>query len=173
MNKILSLLTIAVFAVGCAQTTATKQPAPMASENSAAVDFGDFSSQSLINNAWNAMDTGDYRKAIIYTDKCIELYKEQALEMQASIATKTERDKLERKLTNQEVHDNWALNDVGTGYFIKGEALQNLGKNKEAVVAYKAVMNQLHHAKTWDPKGWFWSPAEAASKKVLALSQDF
>ncbi len=71
------------------------------------------------------------------------------------------------------VHAYWALNDVGTSYFIRGEALLKLDKKDEALAAYKAVMNQFNYAQTWDPKGWFWSPAEAASKKVAMLSNDF
>lgn len=173
MKEILTLLAIAVFAVGCAQTPATKEPAAMASGQAAAVDFGDFTSETLTTKAWSAMDRGDYDTAVIYTDKCIELYKDEALKMQAEIHMQRQNDNVKRKPTNQEIFDNWALNDVGTSYFIKGEALLNLGKKEEAVDAYKFVMNQLYYGKTWDPKGWFWSPAEAANKKVVMLSQDF
>lgn len=173
MKEILTLLAITVFAVGCAQTPATKEPAAMPSGQAAAVDFGDFSSETLTTKAWSAMDRGDYDTAVIYTDKCIELYKDEALKMQAEIHMQRQNDNVKRKPTNQEIFDNWALNDVGTSYFIKGEALLNLGKKEEAVDAYKFVMNQLYYGKTWDPKGWFWSPAEAANKKVVMLSQDF
>ena len=165
MKKILTLLAISVFAVGCAQTPATKEPA--------AVDFGDFTSETLTTRAWSAMDYGDYDTAVIYADKCIELYKDEALKMQADIHLKKQTAQVKRKQTRQEIFDNWALNDVGTSYFIKGEALVNLGKEEEAVEAYKVVMNQLYYGKTWDPQGWFWSPAEAAKKKVVMLSQDF
>ena len=175
MKVILTLLAISVFAVGCAQTPATQTSAAEASATKApgAVDFGNYTSETLTTNAWRAMDRGDYATALIYTDKCIELYKDEALKMQAEIHMQRENDNVKRKLTNQEIFDNWALNDVSTSYFIKGEALLNLGKKEEAVDAYKFVMNQLYYGKTWDPKGWFWSPAEAANKKVVMLSQDF
>ena len=169
MKKILTLLAISVFAVGCAQTPATEAPGAVAG----AVDFGDYTSETLTTRAWRAMDYGDYDTAVIYTDKCIELYEEEALKMQADIHLKRETEDVKRKMTNQEVFDNWALNDVGTSHFIKGEALVNMGKEEEAVEAYKVVMNQLYYAKTYDPQGWFWSPAEAAKKKVVMLSQDF
>ncbi|MEM9400845.1 MAG: beta-glucanase precursor [Pseudomonadota bacterium] len=169
MKKILTLLAFSVFAVGCAQTPSTTA----ASTESTGVDFGNFSSETLTTAAWRAMDRGDYSTAIIYTDKCIELYEEQALVMQKEVKLKRETEDMKRKQTNQEVFDNWALNDVGTSYFIKGEALANLGREEEAVEAYKVVMNQLYFANTYDPQGWFWSPAEAASKKVTMLSQDF
>jgi predicted negative regulator of RcsB-dependent stress response len=165
MKVILTLLAISVFAVGCAQTPATKAPG--------AVDFGNYTSETLTTNAWRAMDRGDYATALIYTDKCIELYKDEALKMQADIHVKRQHADVKKKQTNQEVFANWALNDVGTSYFIKGEALMNMGKEEEAVEAYKVVMNQLYYANTYDPQGWFWSPAEAATKKVVTLSQDF
>ncbi len=169
MKKILTLLAISVFAAGCAQTPATEAPGAVAG----AVDFGDYTSETLTTNAWRAMDVGDYATAVTYTDKCIELYEEEALKMQADMHLKRQTQDVKRKQTNQEVFDNWALNDVGTSYFIKGEALVNMGKEDEAVEAYKVVMNQLYYAKTYDPQGWFWSPAEAAKKKVVMLSQDF
>ena len=177
MKKTLTLLAISVFAVGCAQTPATDAPgaetAAAAAATAGAVDYGNYTSETLTTNAWRAMDKGDYATAITYADKCIELYKEEALKMQADIHLKRETEDVKRKQTNQEVFDNWALNDVGTSYFIKGEALVNLGKEKEAVEAYRVVMNQLYYANTYDPQGWFWSPAEAANKKVVMLTQDF
>ncbi len=171
MKKILPLIAISVFAVGCAQTPATT--ASTASTGSTAIDFGDFSSETLTTKAWRAMDRADYSAAVTYADKCIELYTEQALDMQAEIELKRETEEVKRKQTNQEVFDNWALNDVGTSYFIKGEALLNMGREEEAIEAYKVVMNQLYFANTYDPQGWFWSPAEAAGKKVVMLSNDF
>ncbi len=169
MKKILTLLAISVFAVGCAQTPATEAPGAVAG----AVDFGDYTSETLTTRAWRAMDINDYATAVIYADKCIELFEEEALKMQADIHLKRETAEVKRKQTNQEVFNNWALNDVGTSYFIKGEALMNMGNEEEAVEAYKVVMNQLYYAKTYDPQGWFWSPAEAAKKQVVMLSQDF
>ena len=169
MKKILTLLAISVFAVGCAQTPATEAPEAVAG----AVDFGDYTSETLTTSAWRAMDRGDYATAVIYADKCIELFEEEALKMQADVHLKRETQEVKRKQTNQEVFNNWALNDVGTSYFIKGEALVNMGKEKEAVEAYKVVMNELYYANTYDPQGWFWSPAEAANKKVVMLTQDF
>lgn len=88
----------------------------------------------------------------------------KAREMQASLKAKAPKDK---------VHDYWALNDVGTSYFIRGGALAKLGRKAEAIAAYKVVRDDLYFAQTWDPKGWFWSPADAAHPKIDALSGDF
>ena len=92
--------------------------------------------------------------------KCSELYEDEARKMQASLSAKAPKDK---------VHDYWALNDVGTSYFIRGKAVSKLNKNTEAVAAYKVVVDDLYYAQAWDPKGWFWSPADAAKTKIEML----
>jgi tetratricopeptide (TPR) repeat protein len=156
MKKILSLLALAIFVVGCSSAPTLKEPA--------ALDFGDSTSQTLTTNAWNALGEGNYINAIKYTERCAELYEEEARKMQSSLNAKAHIDK---------VHDYWALNDVGTSYFIKGEALAKLGRKSEAIVAFKVVTDELSYAQAWDPKGWFWSPADAAYPKIAMLSGDF
>ncbi len=167
MKKLLTLLTVAVFAVGCASTQAPDQSTEASSD---ALDYGDYSSQTMTTKAWDAFNVGNYMTAIKYTDKVVEMYEERAREMQESMKTGVAT---RGKQPSAEVHSNWALNDVGTSYFIKGEALLKLGRNEEALAAYKTVKDQYYYAQTWDPKGWFWSPAEAATPKVIKLSGDF
>ena len=164
MKKLLSLLTIAIFAVGCAGTGG---PTPTASGE---LDYGDYTSETLTTNAWNALNAGHYETAIKYTEKVTELYEEQAREMQAFV--KAQPPSRSEK-SPEEIHANWALNDVGTSYFIRGEALVQLERKDEALAAYRAVADQFSLAQCWDPKGWFWSPAEVASKKITILANDF
>ena len=164
MKKLFTLLTVAVFVIGCASTKAPNQAA------TGELDYGDYTSETLTTSAWNALNAGRYETAIKYTEKCVELYEEKAREMQAYM--KAQPPSRSNK-SPEAVHAYWALNDVGTSYFIRGEALLKLDKKAEAMAAFKAVMDQFSYAQTWDPKGWFWSPAEAASKKVTLLSNDF
>ncbi len=164
MKKILSLFTIAVFALGCAGTNTSYMTA------SGELDYGDFTSQTLTTNAWNALGAGDYAVAIKYTEKVAEMYEEQAHEMQALLKAQPPSS---AKKSPEEIHANWALNDVGTSYFIRGEALLQLERKDEALAAYRAVVDQFNLAQCWDPKGWFWSPAEVASKKITILANDF
>lgn len=165
MKKLLSLFAVVVFAIGCAPT---KQAEQAASAVPAEPDYGNFSSETLTVNAWNALTARQYDLAILYTKKCIELYETRAKEMQASLNAKAPHDK---------VHDYWALNDVGTSYFIMGEALTQQRKYAEAQAAYTVVTDEFKYAQTWDPKGWFWSPADAAYPKVewlkLKTNNDF
>lgn len=132
------------------------------------LDYGDFTSVTLMVKGWEMLGEGNYEAAIKYTEKCAELYEEKAREMQASMTSKAAPDK---------VNDYWALNDVGTCYFIRGEALSKLRKYKEALVAYKVVRDDLYYAQAWDPKGWHWSPSDAAYPKIdmieARLKDDF
>ena len=164
MKKLLTFLAIAVFTIGCASTKSTQQSTP------GILDFGDHASQTLTTNAWNAYNEGNYMDAIAYAEKCAELYAEEAKAMQENL--RLQGPSSGAKSADQ-IHANWALNDVGTSYFIKGESLLELGRKEEALAAYKVVMNQYYYAQAWDPKGWFWSLAEAANPKVLQLSGDF
>jgi tetratricopeptide (TPR) repeat protein len=128
------------------------------------VDLSDPSSAALTTKAWQASESMNGDLAIAYANKVIELYGEQAAQMQAATTTKpTEQEK---------IFELWALNDVGTSYFIKATVLEKQGKNKEAVEAYKVVAEKLPMAQCWDVKGWFWSPADAAREKLQKLEFD-
>ena len=124
------------------------------------LDYGDFTSVTLQVKSWDALGEGKYEEAVKYTEKCTELYEEKAREMQASLSAKPATD---------DVHDFWALNDVGTCYFIRGEALTKLRRNAEAIAALKVVRDELYYAQAWDPKGWFWAPADAAYPRIEML----
>jgi tetratricopeptide (TPR) repeat protein len=132
------------------------------------LDYGDFTSATLMIKSWEMLGEGNYEAVLNYTEKCAELYEEKAREMQSSMSAKASPDK---------VNDYWALNDVGTCYFIRGEALTKLRQYEEALIAYKIVRDELNYAQAWDPKGWYWSPSDAAYTKVhmleAKLSDDF
>ena len=124
------------------------------------LDYGDYTSVTLQVKSWDALGEGKYEDAVKYTEKCAELYEEKARAMQASLSAKPSTDV---------VHDYWALNDVGTCYFIKGEALTKLKKDTEAIAAFKVVRDELYYSQAWDPKGWFWAPADAAYPRIEML----
>lgn len=126
----------------------------------APVDYGDQTSVTLMVKAWEALGERKFANAVKLTERCAELYEDKAREMQAALNAKPSSDM---------VNDYWALNDVGTCYFIQGEALSKLRKYGAALVAYKVVMNDLYYSQAWDPKGWHWSPADAAAPKVKML----
>lgn len=125
-------------------------------------DFGDNSSSVLVQKAWGALAANDLAGVEAYVNKCLALYETKAKEMQAGLKEYVWESK-------EKTFSYWALNDVGTGLFILGEAYQNAGKKEEAVKAYKRVINEFLYAQCWDPNGWFWKPAEAAQQKLGEL----
>ncbi|MCC5842683.1 MAG: beta-glucanase precursor [Verrucomicrobia bacterium] len=128
-----------------------------------AQDFGDHSSATLTGKAWEEYGRENFEMAMAYINRCKELYLKTAKEQQASLSDFAPAEK---------AHDYWALNDVGTSLFIEGQLLEKQGKIKEALEAYKVLVFELGFAQTWDPKGWFWRPAEAAAARVKQLEFD-
>ena len=156
---LLSLTALPLVWAPAPSAAAATSPAPK-------LDFGDFTSATLTTKAWQALGQKDFASVAGYTDKCIEMYKAKALEMQKGLTeppATTDKEK---------VFANWALNDVGTCYFIQAKALEEQNKAKEALDAYKFLADNLSFAECWDTKGWFWNPAGAAKERVAALQLD-
>ena len=129
------------------------------------LDFGDHSSATITTKAWDALNAKNYDNAVGYAKKCIEMYEKQAVEMQQGLKEPVTGDK-------DAVSKMWALNDVGTCFFIMGQALEKQDKGKDALAAYKQLMEKVSFAQTWDTKGWFWKPADAAKARIKALEFD-
>ena len=127
-----------------------------------AYDFGDYRSVTLTTKAWEALNQGDIESVLAYTNKCIELYGEQAKKMQANL-----KDYVKGK--NKDIFANWALNDVATSLFIQGEAYRKANMMDEAKEIYSKLISDYTFGQCWDTKGWFWKPAEAAKEKLAML----
>jgi hypothetical protein len=145
-------------AVADAPATPTPAAAP-----APALDFGDGTSATLTQKAWQALEAKNYAAVAGYTGKCIESFKTQALQMQGT---------LKEPAPKETASSLWALNDVGTCYFISGKALDDEGNKKGAIAAYKFLADNLSFAQCWDPQGWFWKPADAARKRLAELQFD-
>jgi hypothetical protein len=128
-----------------------------------AVDFGDHASVTLTSRAWRALESGSMEDALAYADKCVELYEKQANAMQAARTDFAPAD---------EAAKLWALNDVGTCLFIRGEVLLKQGDAAGAKAAYLRVAKEFGYAQCWDPRGWFWKPADAARQKIVEIEFD-
>lgn len=132
----------------------------------AQVDFGDHTSSTLTGKAWDALGRADLDAAMIYVDKCILMYEGEAKRMQSSLASFPANE------PKEETFKYWALNDVGTCYFIKGEILTRQNNPAAAKASYEKVAQQFTFAQCWDPKGWFWKPGEAAKQKAVEIGFD-
>lgn len=128
-------------------------------ESGSTLEFGDYSSSFLVGQAWRALRDGNTKDVIGYTDKVAELYASKAKEMQDSLTEYPWESK-------DQIFTYWALNDVATAYFIKGEVLRKEEKNEEAKIAYQKVVDDYFYGQCWDPQGWFWKPSEAAQQAL-------
>ena len=133
--------------------------------NAQQLDFGDHASATITTKAWEALNSKNYDNAVGYAKKCVEMYEKQAVEMQKGLKEPVTGDK-------EAVAKMWALNDVGTCLFIIGQALEKQEKAKDALAAYKQLVEKVPFAQCWDTKGWFWKPADGAKTRIKALEFD-
>ena len=127
------------------------------------LDFGDHSSSTLTTKAWQALGAGKHAEVDGYVAKCIELYEAKALEMQKGLTAAAPKET---------ANEYWALNDVGTCYYIRGQSKEARGDKEAATADYKTLVEKLSFAQCWDTKGWFWKPADAAKDKLKSLEFD-
>ncbi|HYH65098.1 MAG TPA: hypothetical protein VD866_10430 [Urbifossiella sp.] len=113
--------------------------------------------------AWEAFKGGKFAAAITHADACINGFQGPAGRRQKEIADAKEVVPIGLVLPAQKaaIHNNGPLNDVATAHFIKARAAYKLGKKAEVLTAL-AETEKYSAARVWDPKGWFWSPADAA-----------
>ena len=141
------------------------QPAEAAKEklemiaSGSTLEFGDYSSSYITSQAWRALRDGDTESVLAYTKKVFDLYAEKADAMQESLTEYPWESK-------DKIFSYWALNDVGTSYYIRAEALRKDGKIEEAKETYQTLVDNYFYAQCWDPQGWFWKPSEAAQEAL-------
>ena len=151
MKRVVLAVTLLIAAIGFIHPTVA-----------AAYNYGDFRSETLTTKAWGALADGDLEAVLAYTNKCVELYTGQAKKMQSGLEDYPTG-------TNEEIFAYWALNDIATSLFIQGEAYRKVEMKDEALAAYKRVVNEFTYGQSWDTKGWFWKPAEAAKEKIAMI----
>ena len=146
------------------------KPAQVAQENIEMIkkgvffDYGDYTSATLVARAWEALDKNELDLALGYTDKCIVMYKDKARDMQKNLKDLP-------KATEGDINAYWALNDVATAHFIKGQAYMIKGTSGEALREFVKVRDEYSFGQCWDPRGWFWKPADAAKNWIEVLDE--
>lgn len=163
-NMINYKILLTVIATGVAvPTSSLAQEATEKKTPPAAVNFGDFKSETLTTKAWEALNAKKYDAVIAYTNKCIDMYEKKALEMQSQ---------LKEPAKGEQIHEHWALNDVATCYYIKAQSKMDKGDAKGAILDFKFITEKLSFGQCFDVNGWFWSPADAAKGKIKELEFD-
>lgn len=126
------------------------------------LDFGDMSSLAIVRRMWKSLGTNNIDEMIMYGRKLERLYGQTAKDMMLLL-------KDFPPLPAENIHLYWALNDVGTGIFILGEAFNALRMKDDAIAAYRRVTSDYYFSQCWNEAGWFWKPAFESQQKILEL----
>jgi hypothetical protein len=138
--------------------------------------------EQCLSDAWASYNKSDYKAAIQAADRCIADFHLKAERDQAALAQRREPEPPTGAVGDsdkQKLFSRGVLNDVGAAYFVKGKSAEALGakphpKNVDygamARAAYEGA-KKLTYARVWDPKGYFWSPAEAAGDRLADITR--
>ena len=94
---------------------------------------------------------GDYEAAVTTVDACFGIWGAKAGQQQKKLheeGTKCPR-----------TGENYLMNDVSTALWAKARSQHQLGDIEQAKVTYGRCV-YMACGRAWDPKGWFWSPAQ-------------
>ncbi|MEZ5359149.1 MAG: hypothetical protein R3F48_10000 [Candidatus Zixiibacteriota bacterium] len=135
------------------------------------------SEEECVKNAWEKYGAKAYEKSIEFADKCIDEFGRAALRTQKQLDSLNIPMPPVGKVSAAErdaIFNRGLLNDVATAYYIKGRSAEALyHKGDSTTQHYKALAEdayagacELSYGRTWDPKGWFWSPCQAANDRL-------
>ena len=127
-------------------------------------DFSDESPGALMAKAWEALNKKDEQAIIAYTSRCIELYEEDAKDQEAE---------LDAFAPSGSEADYDALNNVAASYFIRAEFYKYKKDWKESRKNYKKVIDNFYFAQYWDPRGWWWKPAEISEGEIEKIDTGY
>lgn len=133
-----------------------------------------YAEEQCLKNAWKAFNGNSFAGAIKFADQCIDQFGKAADREQDKLNKDNEPLPPKGKVNDVEknkIFRRGLLNDVATAYFIKGKSAESLyHKGGPKASTYKGMAQASYeatcrykHARTWDPKDYFWSPCEAAS----------
>ena len=114
-------------------------------------------SEEYVRKAWEASSQNNFEEVERLTNDCVAQYGEEAKSQQASLTG------LAPKGTEEQYK---ALNNVATALFIHAEALMKKGDVKKSRELFTRIIKEFSWAQSWDPRGWYWTPAEKAQASI-------
>ena len=154
---------VAAFLVGVALSSAVWAEIPEAGANpclSRSAELGD--SAFWANTAVAQYADGDYEAAVTTVDACFGIWGAKAGQQQKKLheeGTKCPRTGRVSARAKAKIHENYLMNDVSTALWAKARSQHQLGDIEQAKVTYGRCV-YMACGRAWDPKGWFWSPAQ-------------
>lgn len=157
-NPVFSLsLVILVASIGIFLARSLLPPLPLHAELSSA--------------GWKALEKSDYGLAISKAGECVDTFEGEARRQQQTLLANGANPPPVGKVSGVDrdsIFANAVLNDVGTCYYVLGQAMEKIDHMVDAKEAYTRAQ-ELTYARAWDSRGWFWSPANAASDRLAQL----
>ena len=142
-----------------------------------------YGQQPCLADAWTRFNQKDYVSAMQYADDCIDQFAARARREEDALA-KNRTPQPEPTPSDAEKRTIFArgvLNDTGAAYFVKGRSAELLSRKAKSPrererligIARQAYdgCKTLTYARTYEPKGWFWSTSEACSDRLQQLSR--
>ena len=114
---------------------------------------------------------GQHQAAVTTVDACFDIWAPEAGQSQKAMfdaGEKCPRTGRVSKKTKAKIQENYLMNDVSMALWAKARSLHELGDMELAKEAYGQCM-YMACGRAWDPKGWFWSPAEDCAKFARKL----
>ena len=128
-------------------------------------EFGDYTSNTLIEKASLCLKESDWKGVDIYTQKCIQLYTGQALRMQKQLKDYPE---------DNASLSYWALNHVAYSHFLRAEMYTQTAKYKRAYREYEIPVKKYYFSKCFDPsKNSFWKIAQVCQSRMSKMMTSF
>ena len=127
-------------------------------------DFTDETSSALTVKSWEALNKKDEQALFVYTSRCIELYTDSARDEQA---------KLDDFAPAGSEATYESLNNVAVCYFMLGEFCKYKKDWEKARENYKKVVDKFYFAQYWDPRGWWWKPAEISKGEIEKIDSGY
>ena len=154
---------VAAFLVGVALSSAVRAEIPEAEANpcvSRSAELGD--SAFWANTGVAQYADGDYEAAVTTVDACFGIWGAKAGQQQKKLheeGAKCPRTGRVSARAKAKIHENYLMNDVSTALWAKARSQHQLGDIEQAKVTYGRCV-YMACGRAWDPKGWFWSPAQ-------------
>ncbi len=123
-------------------------------------------SAELNQQAYKAWNENNFEQALACVNEVIQRWSGKADEQQAARqkdnACLSTPDPKNKEQMDSYWTANWAVNDVATSWWIRGEILKQQGNITAAKKSYKTVIDTYSCAFAWEQQGWFWRVADAA-----------
>src|SRR5271166_3427630 len=93
-------------------------------------NLASWAEQPCLHRAWTAYNANDYSGAITAADECIMDFSPAAFREQSALEAAKEpvpaTGRVDNVADKKKILDRWAVNDVSTSYFVKGQSAQRL-----------------------------------------------